>query len=223
MASRSGHCLLIGSWQASGRRSERRIWPSCLHSKRRFWRGNRTRSRGTVDPQRSRRAEGPSAAHRTVAVRIWRRAALSRRAALKAARRRQREKRRGVRGRGGLVAFIRAVMLPGRGSSCADATTTLTAATAAGERTARRFSGLPTRRRDARRLLDVWPSGPQRTVPAPDPAGSRRGSRAGVPRVAAADAVRPPIERRDRAGTTAARQDDRYLSQDDRYVRLRSA
>jgi hypothetical protein len=69
------------------------------------------------------------------------------------------------------VAFIRAVMLPGRGSSCADASTTLTAATAAGERTARRFSGLPTRRREARGLLDVWPSGP-RTVPAPDPAGS---------------------------------------------------
>jgi hypothetical protein len=38
---------------------------------------------------------------------------------------------------------------------CAAATTTLTAATAAGERTARRFSGLPTRRRGARGLLDV--------------------------------------------------------------------
>ena len=58
----------------------------------------------------------------------WRRAGLARRAALKAARRRQREKRRGVRGRGGLAAFIRAVMWPGRGSSCADASTTLTAA-----------------------------------------------------------------------------------------------
>jgi hypothetical protein len=42
--------------------------------------------------QTSRRSEGPFAAHRTGAAWTWRRAALSRRAALKAARRRQSEK-----------------------------------------------------------------------------------------------------------------------------------
>ena len=109
---------------------------------------------------RSRQSEGPSAAHPTGAARTWRRAALSRRTALKAARRRQREKRRGVRGRGGLVAFIRAVMLPGRGSSCAAASTTLTAAEGGRGANGAAFFRAPTRRRDARGLLDVWPSGP---------------------------------------------------------------